>query len=442
MKTRFTHFISTLAALLIFIAIPVSKAQAQGTGFTYQGRLDQAGAPAHGQFDFEFRVFDALVDGTSVAGTVAAEGVGVSNGLFTVTLDFGPGVFDGRARWLDVSVRASGSDAPFAHIVPRHLLTPVPYAVYAGGAAASGVRGTLPAGALSGTYSGAVRFTNAASAFVGHGGGLTNLNASSLVGTVSEARLSPQVALLNRTVQMFSGPTNSFGGTVGVGSTNPQATLHLYSPATTLRLQSSAGFGPARMEFWSDPQGSANEWRPASIVSTDNGNYMGGLAFLVNGGGPTNRTAQIEAMRIVDGNIGIGTTRPVTRLHVSGEATMTACNITSDRNAKEAFKPVDVRAVLDKVARMPISEWQYKSQAEVRHIGPMAQDFHAAFAVGRDEKHITTVDADGVALAAIQGLNEKLEERLSQKDQEIELLKKNVAVLRELVNRLAPADAR
>ena len=115
-----------------------------------------------------------------------------------------------------------------------------------------------------------------------------------------------------------------------------------------------------------------------------------------------------------------------------------AINITSDRNAKEKFKAVNVRAVLDKVARLPISEWQYKGREQqpsdgTRHIGPMAQDFHAAFAVGRDEKHITTVDADGVALAAIQGLNEKLEE----KTQEVEALKQSVAELRDLVTKLA-----
>ncbi|HAM73101.1 MAG TPA: hypothetical protein DCM86_15800 [Verrucomicrobiales bacterium] len=110
-------------------------------------------------------------------------------------------------------------------------------------------------------------------------------------------------------------------------------------------------------------------------------------------------------------------------LRASGEVTCTALNITSDRNAKEGFKPVDAREVLDKLARLPITEWQYKSQADVRHIGPMAQDFRAAFAVGRDERHITTVDADGVALAAIQGLNGKLEERLAEKEAELGALK-------------------
>ena len=96
----------------------------------------------------------------------------------------------------------------------------------------------------------------------------------------------------------------------------------------------------------------------------------------------------------------------------------------SDRDAKENFAPVDAKGVLEKVAGMPITTWNYRAQTgSTRHIGPMAQDFYAAFGVGEDERHITTVDEDGVALAAIQGLNQKLEARLKEKDEEIGTLK-------------------
>ncbi|MBK8740834.1 MAG: tail fiber domain-containing protein [Betaproteobacteria bacterium] len=75
------------------------------------------------------------------------------------------------------------------------------------------------------------------------------------------------------------------------------------------------------------------------------------------------------------------------------------------RRRKANLAPVDARAVMEKLARIPISTWNYKTQdAAIRHIGPMAQDFAAAFGVGEDERHITTIDADGVALAALQGL--------------------------------------
>ena len=101
----------------------------------------------------------------------------------------------------------------------------------------------------------------------------------------------------------------------------------------------------------------------------------------------------------------------------SGNVTMTGtCSAlafipTSDRNAKENFTPVDPREVLDKVAALPLTRWNFKNDAATApHLGPMAQDFHAAFGLGTDDRHIATVDADGVALAAIQGLNQKLED--------------------------------
>jgi hypothetical protein len=76
----------------------------------------------------------------------------------------------------------------------------------------------------------------------------------------------------------------------------------------------------------------------------------------------------------------------------------------SDRNLKTDVARIDDAAVLDKVASLPIERWSYKSERGVRHVGPMAQDFYAAFGVGEDNKHITSIDEDGVALAAIKAL--------------------------------------
>ena len=82
---------------------------------------------------------------------------------------------------------------------------------------------------------------------------------------------------------------------------------------------------------------------------------------------------------------------------------------------RENFTTVDSREILDKVARLPITRWNCISESpRTRHIGPVAQDFHAAFGVGADECGIAVVDADGVALAAIQGLNAKLEQRIAE----------------------------
>ena len=82
---------------------------------------------------------------------------------------------------------------------------------------------------------------------------------------------------------------------------------------------------------------------------------------------------------------------------------------------------------------LSITRWHYTNDATTPHLGPVAQDFHAAFNVGADDKHIATVDADGVALAAIQGLNQKLEEQLAKKNAEIDELKRSVEELKELV---------
>lgn len=93
----------------------------------------------------------------------------------------------------------------------------------------------------------------------------------------------------------------------------------------------------------------------------------------------------------------------------------------SDRNMKENFVAVDKRAILQKVLDIPVTTWNYKSQdASIRHIGVMAQDFHAAFNVGENDKHISTIDPDGVTLAAIQGLNEELKDELKIRDAKIE----------------------
>ncbi|MCL4181605.1 MAG: tail fiber domain-containing protein, partial [Verrucomicrobia bacterium] len=84
----------------------------------------------------------------------------------------------------------------------------------------------------------------------------------------------------------------------------------------------------------------------------------------------------------------------------------------SDRAVKENLSPIDPGAILERVAALPITEWNLVSQdPSIRHLGPMAQDFHAAFGLGEDDRHISSSDADGVALAAIQGLHQLLRAR-------------------------------
>ena len=123
------HIISFLFAALLTAAIPADSS-AQSSAFTYQGRLTTNNAPAIGRFDFEFSLFSAESGGTPVNGPLALPGVGVTNGLFTVTLNFGSDAFAEQPLWLGITVRPMGGGT-FTPLNPRQPITPTPYAVSA-----------------------------------------------------------------------------------------------------------------------------------------------------------------------------------------------------------------------------------------------------------------------------------------------------------------------
>ena len=136
----------------------------------------------------------------------------------------------------------------------------------------------------------------------------------------------------------------------------------------------------------------------------------------------------------------------VTEIDTNGESVAgvwlgpgdTAWNGLSDRNLKENFVRADGCKILERLASIPIEVWNFKHQdPSLRHIGPMAQDFYAAFKVGRDQRHISTLDADGVALAAIQGLYEIVKE----KDAKIAALEARLGALEEAVAGMAQGYA-
>lgn len=134
-------------ALLILMTLRLSAASLS-TAFTYQGQLNEAEAPANGQFDFEFRLFDALAGGTQVGATLVSSNTVVEEGLFTVELDFGPGIFSDRALWLGMGVRSSGTPTRFVSLPVRQALTAVPQAQYAL-VAGEVLDGAITAGAIA-----------------------------------------------------------------------------------------------------------------------------------------------------------------------------------------------------------------------------------------------------------------------------------------------------
>jgi hypothetical protein len=111
----------------------------------------------------------------------------------------------------------------------------------------------------------------------------------------------------------------------------------------------------------------------------------------------------------------------------------------SSRALKKDITAVDIADVLDRVGRLPVSTWRYRDEASgALHLGPTAEDFRAAFGLGDSSKDIGLIDGQGVALAAIQGLNAKLEAERTAKDAEIAALRAELAAIRSVLATIAP----
>ena len=117
----------TALALILF----AGAAQAQTTAFAYQGQLTDGGSPANGTYDMQFKLFDTDTVGTGMqqGSTITNTSVAVTNGAFTVMLDFGDSVFTGAQRFLEVGIRAAGDTNPYTVLAPRQTISPTPYAI-------------------------------------------------------------------------------------------------------------------------------------------------------------------------------------------------------------------------------------------------------------------------------------------------------------------------
>ena len=125
-------WLSAMVVILIAGSGPADGETALGTAFTYQGRLTDGGVAVTGVYEFEFKLYDAHADPSNqVGGTFSLRSVLVTNGLFTVKLDFGSDVFNGNARWLQIAVRPQSTADPHTVLSPRQELTPAPYTLYA-----------------------------------------------------------------------------------------------------------------------------------------------------------------------------------------------------------------------------------------------------------------------------------------------------------------------
>ena len=182
-----TKLLAILALACLSTLNLLLAAAPMGTAFTYQGVATDNGRPATGLYDVQCALYDSPTDGVQVGPTLNLPGSTTdSNGVFTVLLDFGPGVFTGQARWLEFSLRTNGSSGAYTTLAPRQQLTPAPAAIWATTAwratTAQNLAGVLSSAQLAGTYSGVVTFNNGGNSFTGNGYGLNNVNATTLGG--------------------------------------------------------------------------------------------------------------------------------------------------------------------------------------------------------------------------------------------------------------------
>ena len=245
-KSKLLACLGLLSSALVVVA--------QTSAFTYQGQFSSNGVPATGRFDFRFTLHNDLLAGTPVGSPLTNAPLGVTNGLFTTTLDFGSGVFDGNLRWLEIGVRTNGSATnEFNTLAPRQPITATPYAVraanYSGPVSVTTLAGKINDTNLSANVAlltNNVVFTRnlTASNFTGSALGLTNIPATNLIGTLPDARLSTNVAKLNTSNAIFLGAisaANFYGN--GDGITNVPGRIFEVIPTSVSINPAEANFG-------------------------------------------------------------------------------------------------------------------------------------------------------------------------------------------------------
>lgn len=255
-----------LAVVSILLLQPFT-ARAQGTAFTYQGRLDASGASANGNYDFRFRLAADPLANNYVGSPYATNAVPVAGGLFTVTVDFGAGIFGGSNYWLEVDLKTNGA-AGYTVLSPLQAVTPSPYAVFANTASnlsgllpAAQINGTVSSGNIAGVYGNAVALNNAANSFTGafngNGANVSNVNATALSGLSAS--------------NFWQLGGNSVASRQFIGSTNPQPVEIWAGGARAMRFEPNADNAP-------------------NLIGGSSNNYVanGVVGATIGGGGATN----------------------------------------------------------------------------------------------------------------------------------------------------------
>lgn len=421
---------------LVCIAISTCSALAQGTtAFVYQGQLRDHGTNANGNYTMMLKLYDAAGGGNQIGNTITTSATFL-NGIFSVNLDFGANAFDGTGRWLDIVIQ-SGTNAPET-LSPRVQLLPTPYSIFAANA------GSLASGTWSAT----------AGTFQGYSNVFGISANNSLVlglstnGVLVNGKLSADGFSIGNNISI----DDDGNGGLDLNTGNSNANLRINNltlSGDTIQFPAQSGANITVKDdgdFMFDsnivisalgvltlpaPGGSLSIGANNQGITVNGVNLSAanGVVLPTSGGGNVSIKTSGNNVYIPQGGFIVDHNIVCASLASSGNVSAQSFTTTSDRNLKEQFTSIDSRKILERVASLPISSWNFKQEANTRHIGPMAQDFYAAFNVGTDDKHIATVDEDGVALAAIQGLNDKLKE----KDAQIEAMEKRLAALEKMM---------
>ena len=195
----------TLAIAACLGCATAALAAPLGTTFTYQGQLNDNGAPANANYDFQFALFTGASGGTAVS-TVELDNQTVSAGLINASLDFTDTPFDGQALWIEVHVRSAGSGT-FTTLAPRQAINATPYALYALSAPGGGTVLTLPFSGSGSDPNAAFSATN-----TGSGNGIVGLTASSASGVYGSSTSGSGYGVAGR-----SGAGSALGAPAGTG---------------------------------------------------------------------------------------------------------------------------------------------------------------------------------------------------------------------------------
>ncbi len=417
-------------ALMLCLAL-AGAGIAHAESFNYHGSLSAAGEPANGQYDLRLTLYSAAQGGSVVAGPIDVHGVAVTDGNFSVPVDFGASLAGSAQTWLAVAVKSGNGDwealdsrspvAPAGASCPGSWTLDgnagIPVGSYIGTADDGEVMvkrngynvmrargtGSVELGPYSAAVTPGVRATSVSFAFgaagdysfAGGWNGQTN-NAGSFVWG---DRNSPNVYSDSAADQFIIGAKGGVG--INTATNNSGAPLD-----KTLTIAPRDGSSVASLSF---KYGADKSWDMSNIIDgfmLQKPGTGGGIAMIVGANAQIIGFNGALPMAAQPFKVGTNSTNG-NGAYLSPGGTWTNA---SSRFFKQGFANVDAGEVLAKLVAMPMQTWYYlDGEAEGRHLGPVAEDFASAFGLGHDAQHISTVDANGVALAAIQGLNQKLE---------------------------------